>query len=182
MNQVTGVFRKTLEVQKSKFIAYLMPYNEFKSVMQKLKEENTKARHFVYAYRFTNDYEQIVENLSDDGEPKNSSGKPCLSVLQGNKIINSAIIVVRYFGGTKLGVGGLIRAYGSSVNDVLAISNFSEYVKLKVQNIEVEYSNLSKVEYNLRKFNLKIITKEFTNLVKLKVEGRAEDFEMFKLL
>jgi len=68
-----------------------------------LRESHPKARHIVYAYRELNEFEQIVENSSDDGEPKGSSGVPVLNVLRGEDFINVAILVVRYFGGIKLG-------------------------------------------------------------------------------
>jgi len=76
-----------------------------------LKIEHPKARHIVYAYRELNEFNQIIENSSDDGEPKGSSGVPVLNVLRGEEFINVAILVVRYFGGIKLGIGGLVRAY-----------------------------------------------------------------------
>ena len=81
--------------------------------------KHPKARHHVYAYRYLNEYEQIVENSSDDGEPKGTSGKPSLHVLAGHELINTAVIIVRYFGGIKLGTGGLVRAYSDAVNSVI---------------------------------------------------------------
>ena len=125
MFYVDEEFNNLVEIKKSKFIAYLVPYSLFKVTLENLKISQPKARHFVYAYRYLNEFNQIVENSSDDGEPKNTSGKPSLSVLQGQDIINSAVIVVRYFGGIKLGTGGLVRAYSKSVNEVLKIANLN---------------------------------------------------------
>lgn len=147
-----------------------MPYSMFDEIMKKLKIEHPKAVHFVYAYRYLNDYEQIVENSSDDGEPKGTSGKPSLAVLSGAQIINSAVIIVRYFGGVKLGTGGLVRAYADSVNEVIKIAEFKEYQKLITKNLECEYSELSQLEYLLNQENINIKSKDFSTKVNLEVE------------
>ena len=88
MKFVQKEFSCTFEEKKSKFIAHLMPYDLFDEVMIRLKNEHPKARHHVYAYRYLNEFEQIVENSGDDGEPKGTSGKPSLAVLAGNELIN----------------------------------------------------------------------------------------------
>lgn len=148
--------------------------------MNRLKKEHPKARHFVYAYRYLNEFDQIVENSSDDGEPKGTSGKPCLNVLAGNEMINTAVIVVRYFGGVKLGTGGLVRAYGDSVNEVMANSHTLLYEKQQQYQIKLEYSRLSLVEYLLVGCNIKIINKSFQTEVTLFLEGTLEHFEELK--
>ena len=147
-----------------------MPYDLFEDVMKKLRTEHPKAVHFVYAYRYLNEYEQIVENSGDDGEPKGTSGKPSLAVLSGALIINSAVIIVRYFGGVKLGTGGLVRAYADSVNEVIKIATFKEYQKLITKNLECEYSELSQLEYLLNQENINIKSKDFSTKVNLEVE------------
>ena len=177
MQFVKEQFVQTYEIKKSKFIAYLFPYKEFKEVMEVLKKEHQKARHFVYAYRYLNEFDQIVENCSDDGEPKGTSGKPSLAVMGGNDLINSAVIIVRYFGGIKLGTGGLVKAYGNAVNLVIANSLLHKYIKLDQKIIEVEYTNLSKIEYEISKYDITIVNKEFTNNVKLTLEGSKELLE-----
>ncbi|WP_420836717.1 IMPACT family protein [Arcobacter arenosus] len=146
-------------------MAYIMPYDDFDDVMQRLKKEHPKARHHVYAYRYLNEFDQIVENCSDDGEPKGTSGKPSLNVLSGHEIINSAVIIVRYFGGIKLGTGGLVRAYSDAVNLVIENSKLYTYKKLEKMTIQLDYSILSKVEYILNQFGIQISNKEFTNSV-----------------
>ncbi len=162
---VKDEFKQCYEEKKSKFIAYIMPYEDFDDVMQRLKKEHPKARHHVYAYRYLNEFDQIVENCSDDGEPKGTSGKPSLNVLSGHEIINSAVIIVRYFGGIKLGTGGLVRAYSDAVNLVIENSKLYTYKKLEKMTIQLDYSILSKVEYILNQFGIQISNKEFTNSV-----------------
>jgi uncharacterized YigZ family protein len=162
---VKDEFTQCYEEKKSKFIAYIMPYDDFNDVMQRLKKEHLKARHHVYAYRYLNEFDQIVENCSDDGEPKGTSGKPSLNVLSGHEIINSAVIIVRYFGGIKLGTGGLVRAYSDAVNLVIENSKLYTYKKLEKMAIQLDYSILSKVEYILNQFGIQISNKEFTNSV-----------------
>ena len=170
MKFVQKEFTATLEEKKSKFIAYLMPYEDFDKTMQRLRSEHPKAVHFVYAYRYLNEFEQIVENSSDDGEPRGTSGKPTLAVLSGAGIINTAAIIVRYFGGIKLGTGGLVRAYGDSVNEVIKIASFVEYQKLITKTLICDYSELSKLEYLLSQENINIKSKEFSSDIELKIE------------
>ncbi len=83
----------------------------------------------MYAIRYLNEYNQIVENSSDDGEPKGCAGVPALNILRGKDLINCAVLIVRYFGGIKLGTGGMARAYALSVKEVIEISDIIEYKK-----------------------------------------------------
>mgnify|MGYP001374694424 CR=1 FL=1 len=171
---------QTFEEKKSKFIAFLTSYDNFDLLMKRLKDEHPKGRHFVYAYRYLNEYDQIVENCSDDGEPKGTSGKPSLTVLAGNELINSAVIIVRYFGGIKLGTGGLVRAYGDAVNLVISNSKLLPYQKLQSITIDVEYSLLSKIEYILNNLDIKIVNKEFQNSVLVYLSLTSEQLEQLK--
>ena len=108
-----------IEVKKSKFIATLAPFKDFESLNKALRDEHPKAAHVVWAYRYLNEFGQIVENSSDDGEPKGSSAPALLSALRGAELVDTCALVVRYFGGIKLGIGGLVRAYGASVNEAI---------------------------------------------------------------
>ncbi|MGB6329252.1 MAG: YigZ family protein [Halarcobacter sp.] len=171
---------KTFEEKKSKFIAFLTSFDEFDSLMKRLREEHPKARHFVYAYRYLNEFDQVVENCSDDGEPKGTSGKPTLNVLAGNELINSAVIIVRYFGGVKLGTGGLVRAYSDSANAVINISTLHKYEKLQTVFLTLEYSLLSKVEYILTNHEVKIINKQFESDVVLSLSLTQEQLEIIR--
>ncbi|AXH11811.1 YigZ family protein [Halarcobacter bivalviorum] len=157
----------TYEEKKSKFIAYLAPFSKFDSLMKELRKEHPKARHFVYAYRYLNEFNQIVENSSDDGEPRGTSGKPSLNVLAGNELINSAVIIIRYFGGIKLGTGGLVRAYSDAVNLVINNSKLIKYEDKQKVTLKVDYSRLSKIEYILNELEIEVSNKEFQNEVTL---------------
>ena len=108
-----------IEVKKSKFIATLAPFKDFESLNKALRDEHPKAAHVVWAYRYLNEFGQIVENSSDDGEPKGSSAPALLRALRGAELVDTCALVVRYFGGIKLGIGGLMRAYGASVNEAI---------------------------------------------------------------
>ena len=177
MRYIKELFYNTYEEKKSKFIAYLMPYDDFDKAMQNLRVEHPKARHFVYAYRYLNDYEQIVENCSDDGEPKGTSGKPSLAVIAGNELINTAVIIVRYFGGVKLGTGGLVRAYSDSVNEVIKNSELFEYQKLISKTLTCDYNELSLVEYLLNQENVIVKSKEFLTNVIINIQISQEQWE-----
>jgi len=177
MKFVTKELISTVEIKKSKFIASLFPYKDFKEVMQRLKKEHPKARHHVYAYRYLNEFGQVVENSSDDGEPRGTSGRPSLNVLSGQNLINSAVIIVRYFGGVKLGTGGLVRAYSDAVNQVISQSELSVYQKLEIRILELDYSKLSQIEYLINSFEIVILQKEFTSNVILNLSGTKEQFK-----
>ncbi len=180
MKFVQKEFSTILEIKKSKFITHIAPYNEFKIMMARLRQEHPKARHFVYAYRFLNDFDQIVENSSDDGEPKGTSGRPALKVLNGANIINSGVIIVRYFGGIKLGTGGLVKAYSDTVNQVLEKTDLIIYEKLETKTLKVSYNKLSQIEYLLDNNAIKIKEKKFNDDVVLILTASVEKFDNLK--
>lgn len=159
-------------------MAYLVPYKDFKKELGRLKGEHPKARHFVTASRYLNEYNQIIESSSDDGEPKGTSGKPTLAVLQGQDLINVAVIIVRYFGGTKLGTGGLVRAYGGATNDVVALAAMSKYEKKELYSIEFAYRDIGRLEYELEELKIEIVEKKFDTLkVIFVISSTQEIFE-----
>ena len=151
----------TYEIKQSKFIAHLLPYADFETVLRRLRSEHPKARHFVTAYRYLNEHGQIVEGSGDDGEPKGTSGKPSLAVLAGHDLINVAVITVRYFGGTKLGTGGLVRAYTQAVSDAVAAAELCEYIPQEHAEFTCGYSALSQVEYLLAEAGVTAVEKTF---------------------
>ena len=179
MNSVVKHYTNTLEIKQSKFIPHLIPYAIYEKTLQELKKSHPKARHFVTAYRYLNEFNQIVEHSSDDGEPKGTSGKPTLMVLQGNDMINSAIITVRYFGGTKLGTGGLVRAYSDATNLVLGLANLVEYKNEITKTISFEYTNLRKVEYECLACGVDIVEKVFSDKTLYKLKSDENSMKEF---
>ena len=106
-----------LEIKKSKFYGYLYELDsldEVDVILDTIKKENKKARHFPYAYKFNN-----TAKKTDDKEPSGTCGTPLLNVLERNNLNKHIIIVVRYFGGIKLGAGPLLRSYSKAANDVI---------------------------------------------------------------
>ena len=107
----------SLEIKKSKFIAYYYEVNnisEVKEILEMLKKNHKKARHIPYAYKIDQEMKK-----SDDKEPSGTSGMPILNIIEKNNLNHVLIAVVRYFGGIKLGAGGLIRAYGNASKEVI---------------------------------------------------------------
>ncbi|RLA73517.1 MAG: YigZ family protein [Epsilonproteobacteria bacterium] len=179
MKYVKDTFTQILEIKQSKFIAYLTSYSNYDKTLATLKLQHPKARHFVVAYRYLNDYLQVVEHSSDDGEPKGTSGKPSLMVLQGNELINSAVIIVRYFGGTKLGTGGLVRAYSDAVNLVISRANLNEYIKEKEVKIRINYSDVRMIEYECELNKIDIYSKVFESDVFYFLRGSESVIDSF---
>lgn len=159
---VDEIYSAQIEIKKSKFLSFLLPQSEFKNFYEKLKIDHPKAVHFVYSYRFLNNFNQIVENQSDDGEPKNSSGIPSLNALRGADLIDTAAIVVRYFGGIKLGVGGLVRAYSNATNEAILAANLKEFFIKKEFEIFVPFNFIARFDYFCQKQNFEIF-KDFIN-------------------
>ncbi len=147
MFQVNQQSKITYEVKKSVFTSYLLPFSDFKYSLKNLQIEHTKANHIVWAYRYLNEFDQIVENSSDDGEPKGCAGNPTLSHLRGENLINTALITVRYFGGIKLGTGGMVRAYSSAAKEVINISKLEKYIKKSKYTIKTPYSVVKRYEH-----------------------------------
>jgi uncharacterized YigZ family protein len=180
MVTVSAISSDTIEIKGSKFIAFLMPMSLYEDEMARLRGLHPKAVHFVSATRYLNEFDQIVEYSGDDGEPKGTSGKPTLAVLQGHELINAAIITVRYFGGTKLGPGGLVRAYAEAANAAYAQAILNPYEKLLIKSIECNYSNISMVEYEMSQKSIRCIEKIFGEKGALfKIEGTAEHLDEF---
>jgi len=180
LKEVNGEFSATFETKKSKFIAHICPYNQFDNLLSRLQKEHTKAKHFVYAYQYINEFEQIIQNSSDDKEPKGTGGRPCLKILSSAGVVNSAVIVVRYFGGIKLGIGGLVRAYSNAVNQVLNISDFIEYQKSETKILKLHYNLLGQITYLLNQINIKIENKDFEDKILLNLLGTKNDFDRLK--
>ncbi len=161
MQHISTIFEQSLEVNKSTFHSFLLPYGQFKQTLNNLKQKHPKANHIVWAYRYINDYNQIVENSSDDGEPKGCAANPTLAQLRGFKLIQSAIITVRYFGGIKLGTGGMVRAYSEAAKKVILHSALIPFIKQEPFTLKTPYPLIQRYEHFFKKENVDFSNREF---------------------
>ena len=181
MQTVEISFTFTTEVNRSKFITYLVPISEFDGLQEKLKKENPKANHVVYAVRYLNEFDQVVENASDDGEPKGCAGLPVLNVLRGEELINCAVLIVRYFGGIKLGTGGMARAYALAVKEVLKQAELVPYEKEVIYVFSTNYNEVDRTLYRLKQLGLTNYERDFgVDKVVWKLSGSEEKIEEYK--
>jgi uncharacterized YigZ family protein len=161
MKTVKSLSAATLEVKKSKFHSFLVPFSSFEEKLEELRKLHPKANHHVTAFRYLNEYNQTVEGSSDDGEPRGSSGRPTLKVLQGNDLINAGIITVRYFGGVLLGVGGLVKAYSDVANMAVKNAQLLEYKDIFEYSFSVDYERSRVVEYIIKQNSIFVENREF---------------------
>lgn len=172
MQTILETCSTSFEEKKSTFLAYVCPIHAFESLHVKLKNDHPKAAHIVWAKRFFNEYRQIVENNSDDGEPKGTSGPPVLNVMRGVELVEVGVLIVRYFGGIKLGTGGLVRAYGSSAKAVIAEAILLPFVFKEIFTCKTEYPLVPRFEHYCTHQNLHVKTRAFEN------DGVVWEFEM----
>ncbi|WP_276952739.1 YigZ family protein [Helicobacter rodentium] len=178
------IVESSFEVKGSEFIAYLVAMDCFAEFVAQMRIKHPKAVHFVTSSRKFNSQGQIEESFSDDGEPKGTSGMPTLKVLRGYDLIDCGILVVRYFGGTLLGTGGLVRAYTQATKDAVIKAKeqgaLQLYVPKESLEIEIPLSVFSKAEYLMKYFEISVANKEFlVTSVKLKLESKAENLQLF---
>ena len=183
MKTVESTYESLTEINRSKFLTFLVPYSTFEGLQETLKREHPKANHVVYALRYLNEYDQVVENSSDDGEPKGCAGVPALNVLRGKEMVNCAVLIVRYFGGIKLGTGGMARAYAQAVKDVLEVAQTIPYEKQITYTFTTSYSVIDKTLHTLKGCGITQIEREFgTNEVIWKIQGSKEEITIFSAL
>lgn len=164
-------------IKNSKFICYLYKIkdiNDINNILNNIKEEHIDATHHCYAYILDN-----IKKSSDDGEPSGTAGTPILKVLENNNLNNILAIVVRYFGGIKLGAGGLVRAYTKSVTNTLSKENITELIKGYNLNIEFNYNQVKDLDYLLKDININ--KKEFNTTIKYNIDIPTNFLEIIKI-
>ena len=156
--------------KKSRFIATVVPVNteeEALEFVEKTRKKYWDARHNCFAY-IIGERGQL-QRCSDDGEPNGTAGKPMLDVLLGNELRNVAVVVTRYFGGTLLGTGGLVRAYSAAVQEGLKESLIIEKFLCRRVRISMDYTMLGKMQYLAAKLNLMILDTLYTEGVEMQL-------------
>ncbi len=169
--------------RKSKFIAYAYPtqhIDEIKPLVEQLKKEHHSARHWCYAYRIG--VQKITERANDDGEPSNSAGQPILNQIKARKLTNVLVVVVRYFGGVKLGVGGLINAYKTAAQMALEQAETVEKIQTRQLQVIFDYNDMNKVMRIIKEQQLHIVSQDLQANGKIIVEIRLDDFNSVKTM
>ena len=155
-----GTFRD----KGSKFIAYAFPFNDeesLKEILASVKSEHPKARHWCYAYRLSPD--RTIFRVNDDGEPSGSAGRPILNTLLSNELTNILVIVVRYFGGTLLGIPGLINAYKNATQEAIDAAEVIEKTQEDVYKVDFDYLQMNEVMRIIKEDDLEIHKQDFDN-------------------
>ena len=164
-----GIFRD----RGSKFLAYAFPVNaenELKNILSQLKTAHPKANHHCYALRLGID--RSVFRINDDGEPSGTAGRPILNTLLSRDLTNLVVIVVRYFGGTLLGVPGLINAYKSAAEEALKQAVIIEKTVNDIYTIDFDYLQMNDVMKIIKDDNLTVINPVFDNNCSIQISIR----------
>jgi len=173
--------------KNSKFFGYAFPVtseDEVKEILSTIKNNHHKARHWCYAYQIGT--ETIIYRVNDDGEPSNSAGMPIYGQIQSFEITNVLVVVVRYFGGIKLGVSGLINAYRTAAQMALEASKIIEKTIDIQYSISFEYETINTVMRTIKEQNLNIVSQKLELDCQIIVSVRKSEaekvFEIFKNL
>ena len=171
----TGEFRD----RGSKFLAYAYPVyteEEWQTQLEAVRKMHPKARHHCYAFRLGLDGNTFRAN--DDGEPSGTAGRPILGQIDRLELCNVLIVVVRYFGGTKLGTSGLINAYKTSAAEALTNGEIVEKKVLDLFRITFDYALMSEVMNSVKKLDFEIRTQQFTDQGELEIAIRQGEREI----
>ncbi len=174
--------RVEIQVSNSRFIATLAPVfgvDKAKAFIARVKAEFSDATHNVPAF-VVGHGASVTAHSNDDGEPSGTAGRPALAVLQGSDLGDVAVVVTRYFGGTKLGTGGLVRAYGDAVREVLAITPRAEKVPTHTVTIVLPYNIYEQVQRLVKAHNGIIRDDDFAAEVTLRCEFAVDGFPIFQ--
>ncbi len=172
----TGIYKEL----GSKFLSFAYPINsedEIKDILASIRKRYFDARHHCYAYRIGKEGE--IWRANDDGEPSSTGGKPILGQLLSNELSDVLVIVVRYFGGTKLGVPGLTRAYRSAAADAIANSEIIDKTLMRELVISFDYIQMNDIMKKTRDLQAEIIEQQFDNLCQFKLRIREGNLSKF---
>lgn len=161
--------RVEYEVARSRFIGTIGradTVDEAKAFIRAIRDEMPDASHHVYAF-IVGYGTSVVEGMSDDGEPSGTSGPPTLAVLRGADIGDVVVVITRYFGGTKLGTGGLVRAYSQTTRDAIAALETELKINRIVAGIEVPYPLYERIKLLVEEYEIDVTNEDFAGEVTL---------------
>ncbi len=159
-------------IKKSRFIGIIIPCASTASCQNSLQQLHltyADANHIAFAYKIQTE-NGIKSRCYDAGEPNGTAGKPIFKHLEGKELINTLIVVVRYFGGIKLGAGGLTRAYGNTTKRVLEIAKIVEYVPMQNITLCINYKDLQPLKYQLIQLQGQIMHQDFKQQITLQIQ------------
>ena len=174
--------RIEIRVSNSRFIATAAPaftVDEAKAFINRIKEEFSDATHNVPAF-LVGHGPAVTAHCNDDGEPSGTAGRPMLAVLQGSNLGDIVVVVTRYFGGTKLGTGGLVRAYGDAVKTVLAELPLAEKVATHTVMMAVPYPLFEQVKLLIESHNGRVLDEDFAADVTVTAQFVVEELDDFQ--
>lgn len=177
---IAGSATAEIVEKKSRFIASVFPVHtqeEADEILNKLRKQYWDATHNCFAYQIGERNE--IQRFSDDGEPQGTAGKPILDVLKGQDIKDTLIVVTRYFGGTLLGTGGLVRAYGKGAKEGILAAGLIEKMRVCLFTLEMTYPLSGKVQYLLNDKDYVIRESQYTEVVRFIVEVTMGEEESF---
>lgn len=161
MISVKDITKHTIVIKKSEFVCHLIPCSDIEKAKELIKKySDPQATHNCVAYIIG-----PYERANDDGEPSQTAGMPMLNVLKMQGLSNIIAIVTRYFGGIKLGAGGLTRAYSQSVAETLKKAEIVEKELVDLYQIQIDYTFIRKFEHLLKQHNIKCIHQEYNEQV-----------------
>ena len=167
------------KIKRSIFIATIESVSSIdsaKKFISTVSSLHKTASHNCWAYIVGDKAE--ISHSSDAGEPSGTAGKPMLNGLQKHDLSNVAVVVTRYYGGVKLGVRGLIEAYGSSVENAVSKAKLKKIVKIQIYKLQTSYDFLDILTYNLKKMKAKITDSQYTENVTVTIEVEEKDQEI----
>lgn len=167
--------------KKSRFIATVRPVKteeEARAFIEEMKKKYWNATHNVFAYQIGERNE--LQRFSDDGEPQGTAGLPVLNVLKGEDVKNTAVVVTRYFGGTLLGTGGLVRAYGRAAKEGLLAAGIVEIRLYRKYTVTAEYPDSGKVQYEILQGGHELLDTVYTQQVEFTVLAEIDNAEAFE--
>lgn len=170
------------EVKRSKFLAYVAPTSTVaaaKLFVQQIKVLHPDASHNCWAFVAGRPENSVDIGYSDDGEPSGCAGRPMLNVLQGSNIGEITVVVTRYFGGTKLGTGGMARAYGGAVSAVLEQVSTNEKSVLNILSFSCDYKWTTMIEMLIKQFNITIVSADYLDVINYVVEIDVRQYDEF---
>jgi uncharacterized YigZ family protein len=158
----TREFSAETDAKGSRFIAHLIPLPQWEARLAELAVQHRKASHICTATREVAADNTILERAKDDGEPGGTAGRPILAVVAGANIVEAGVAVVRYFGGTKLGTGGLARAYGGAAAEAIAAATLTEWHRIATKTLRAGFADASALEQSVAALPLTVTDRTHT--------------------